>query len=261
MAAEVETFRLCGLETTIRSAGSGPPLLVLEGANNVEGWLPLYDRLAKSFTVILPTHPGYTGTGPAPWLDSVSDLANYYLDFLKSRDLSGVHLVGLSLGGWIAADLAVRTTSRLASLTLGAAPGIYLPGCEPLDIFLRSDAQFMDDLFVSPERAAAAKETALDPAREDLLLNNKVTTAKLTWEPRLYDPDLRKWLHRIDVPTQIVWGAEDRILPKAYADEWVRLIPGARVSVIPKCGHVPQVEAPEALESIILDFIAPKVSP
>ena len=256
MAALERAVELCGVRTPMMIAGDGPPLLVLEGANNLEGWLPLYDRLARDFTVFLPTHPGYTGTGPADWLDSVSDLANYYLDFLKAEALSNVHLVGLSLGGWIAADLAVRNSTRLASLTLVDAPGVYLPGCEPLDIFLRTDAQFMDDLFHSPEAAASAKEMALDPAREDLLLNNKVTTAKLTWEPRLYDPGLRKWLHRIDVPTAIVWGERDRILPVAYAHEWGRLIPGAQVSIIPDCGHAPQVEAPDAFEAIIRNFIS-----
>ena len=195
MKPRIETLDLCAVKTTIATAGHGPPLLILQGANHVEGWLPLYDSLARDFTVILPTHPGYTGTGPAPWLDHVSDLANYYLDFLEAKDLTGVHVLGLSLGGWIAADLAVRNSSRLASLTLVAAPGIYLPGCEPLDIFLRSDSQFIDDLFYSSGAADTAKLTALDPANEDAMLNNKVTTAKLTWAPRFYDPALRKWLH------------------------------------------------------------------
>ena len=256
MSPRIETINLCAVETPVARAGNGPTLLILQGANNIEGWLPLYDELAKDFTVILPTHPGYTGTGPAPWLDSVSDLANYYLDFLEAKEMRNVHVLGLSLGGWIAADLATRDSSRLASLTLVSSPGIYLPGCEPLDIFLRSDAQFMDDLFFAPEAAAAAKQIALDPSREDDLLNNKVTTAKLTWQPRLYDPDLRKWLHRIKAPTQIVWGEQDRILPCAYSDEWARLIPGSEVTLIPECGHVPQIEAPDQLASILRNFIA-----
>lgn len=256
MNPRTETIKLCGVETPLATAGNGPPLLVLQGANNVEGWLPVYDALAQDFTVILPTHPGYTGSGPAPWLDSVSDLANYYLDFLEARGLQHVHLVGLSLGGWIGADLATRNSSRLASLTLVSSPGVYLPGCEPLDIFLRSDAQFIDDLFFSSDIASRVKETALDPSREDDLLNNKVTTAKLTWEPRLYDPNLRKWLHRIKTPTHIVWGEQDRILPCAYAQEWARLIPGSQVTLIPECGHVPQVEAPETFASILRNFIA-----
>lgn len=256
MSPRIETINLCAVETPVATSGSGPIILVLQGANNVEGWLPLYDELAKNFTVILPTHPGYTGTGPAPWLDSVSDLANYYLDFLDARQLSNVHLLGLSLGGWIAADLATRDSSRLASLSLVSSPGIYLPGCEPLDIFLRSDAQFMDDLFFAPDAAAAAKQIALDPSREDDLLNNKVATAKLTWAPRLYDPNLRKWLHRIKAPTQIVWGEQDRILPCAYAHEWASLIPRSIVTLIPECGHVPQVETPEKLASILRNFIA-----
>lgn len=256
MNPRIEAIDLCAVETSFSTAGDGPPLLILQGANQVEGWLPLYDSLARDFTVILPIHPGYTGAGPAPWLDHVSDLANYYLDFLEAKNLTGVHVLGLSLGGWIAADLAVRNSSRLASLTLVAAPGIYLPGCEPLDIFLRSDSEFIEDLFHARHVADAVKIIALDPALENAMLNNKVTTAKLTWSPRFYDPALRKWLHRIKLPTQIVWGEQDAVLPSAYAAEWGRLIQGAHVSLIPECGHAPQIEKPLELESIVRTFIA-----
>ncbi len=251
-----EVLGLSLMRTPVRRAGEGPPVLVLEGANNIEGWLPLFDRLANKHEVILPTHPGFDGGGPVEWLDSVADLANFYLDFLDERDLSGVHLVGLSLGGWVAAELAVRNTNRLASLTLVSSLGIYLPGCEPLDIFLRSEEQSISDLFHSAELADRVKVQALAPESEDRRLHNRVTTAKLTWEPRFYDPDLRKWLHRIKLPTTIVWGAEDRVLPVAYAQEWRRLIGGAELHVLPDCGHAPQIEAEEPLANIIETFVS-----
>lgn len=255
MAAS-EVMDLCGVRTPVLRAGEGPPVLVLEGANNIEGWLPSFDRLARRHEVILPTHPGFAGSGPVDWLDSVRDMANFYLDFLEAQDLAGVHLVGLSLGGWIAAELAVRNSTRLASLTLVSAPGVYLPGAEPLDIFLRNEAQCVEDLFHSSETAERVKLSALDPASEDKRLHNRVTTAKLTWEPRFYDPDLRKWLHRIKLPTAIVWGENDRVLPVAYAREWGRLIAGAQVRVIPECGHAPQIEAGDAFADIVETFIS-----
>ena len=98
--------------------GSGPPLLFLHGGGGIGIWLPSMARLAKTFDVIAPEHPGFGASDTPDWLDNIADLANFYLDFLDQLDLRGVHLVGSSLGGWVAAELAVRNASRLASLTL-----------------------------------------------------------------------------------------------------------------------------------------------
>jgi pimeloyl-ACP methyl ester carboxylesterase len=256
MSARQDEVTLCGVRTIVQRAGEGPPLLVLEGANNIEGWLPLYDRLARNYTVLLPRHPGYGGDGVPEWLDRVPDMANFYLDLLDGQDLRDVRLLGFSLGGWIAAELAVRNATRLHSLALVAPMGVYLPGCEPLDIFLRTDDQMIDSLFHAPELAARIKPDALDPAREDTILHNRVTTAKLCWQPRFYDPALARWLHRIKLPTTVVWGEEDAVLPAAYAQEWGRLVPHAQTHVIPNCGHAPQIEADERLEGILREAFA-----
>ena len=108
--------------------GAGRPLLFLHGAGGAGIWLPCMARLAQKFDVIAPEHPGFGASDTPDWLDTIADLANFYLDFLDQLDLRGVHLVGSSLGGWIAAELAVRNTSRLASLTLVGAAGIHVNG-------------------------------------------------------------------------------------------------------------------------------------
>ena len=125
--------------------GGGSPMLFLHGAGGAGIWLPFLSRLATRFDVIVPEHPGFGESDNPPWLDSIADLANFYLDFLGELDLAGVHLVGHSLGGWIAAELAVRNTSRLASLTLVGAGGIHVDGVEQVDTFLRSDEQRIRD--------------------------------------------------------------------------------------------------------------------
>jgi pimeloyl-ACP methyl ester carboxylesterase len=95
----------------------------------------------------------------------------------------------------------------------------------------------------------------LRPEREDVNLKNRMTTAKLVWQPRAYDPHLHKWLHRIDVPTLLVWGAGDRLFPPAYARAWQQLIPGSKAVIIPDCGHVPQIEQRQAFVSALEDFL------
>jgi pimeloyl-ACP methyl ester carboxylesterase len=239
----------------VMRAGSGSPLLFLHGGGGAGTWLPFMARLAETFDVIVPEHPGFGESETPPWLDTVSDLANFYLDFLKQLDLDGVHLVGQSLGGWIAAELAVRNTSRLASLTLASAAGIHVKDIPQVDTFLSSDEQRIRDLFHDQKLADAVLARALRPELEDVALRNRMTTAKLVWQPRSHDPHLQKWLHRIDVPTLLIWGEHDRLFPKDYAFAYQRLIPGSKVVIIPDCGHLPEVEKADVFAAELESFI------
>ena len=245
-----------GCRIRMMRGGSGPPLLVLHGAGGAGVWLPFMDRLAERFELIVPEHPGFGASDTPDWLDTIHDLAYFYLDFLADQGLIGVHLVGLSLGGWIAAEIAVRCTARLATLTLVDAAGIYLPGVPQSDPFLRSEEQRIRDNFVDQAVAEAVIARALAPEMEDVNLKNRTTTARLAWQPRAHDPHLPKWLHRIDVPTLVLWGENDVLFPKDYAAAWQRLIPGAKAVVIPRCGHVPNVEKPTEFVAALSDFIA-----
>jgi pimeloyl-ACP methyl ester carboxylesterase len=235
--------------------GKGSPLVYLHGAGGAGPWLPYLSRLAARHDVLVPEHPGFGESDTPPWLDNVADLANFYLDFLAALDLKGVHLVGHSLGGWVAAELAVRNTSRLASLTLVAAGGIHLKGVPQVDTFLCSDEQRVRDLFYDQGLAEAVMATALRAEAEDAALKNRTTTAKLLWQPRSHDPNLQKWLHRIDVPTLLVWGDHDRLFPKDYALAFQRLIPGAQAVIIPDCGHIPHVEQEDAFVRALETFL------
>ena len=243
-----------GCAIALRRAGSGRPLLYLHGASDAGQWLPVMDDLAARHDVIVPEHPGFGASDTPAWLDTIPDLANFYLDLLDQLDLNGIDLVGHDLGGWVAADLAVRDARRLASLTLVAAAGIHVPGIAQTDPFLRSDEQRMRDLFHDPGRADEMIKRALRPETEDQNLRNQTTTARLTWQPRGYDPHLAKWLHRIKLPTLLVWGENDKLLPTAYVAAWQKLIPGAQRVVIPDCGHLPHVEQPAAFASALSSF-------
>jgi pimeloyl-ACP methyl ester carboxylesterase len=151
--------------------------------------------------------------------------------------------VGSSLGGWIAAELAVRNSFRLASLTLIGAAGIHVDGVAQVDPFLSSDEQRIRDLFHDQDLAEAVIASLERPELEDAALKNRTTTAKLAWQPRNHDPHLRKWLHRVKLPTLLVWGENDRLFPPPYAFAFQKLIPGSKAVVFPGCGHLPHVES------------------
>ena len=244
-----------GTKIGLMRGGSGSPLLFLHGASGAGAWLPFMDKLSQRFDVLVPEHPGFGNSDSPAWLDNIHDVAYFYLDFLKAMRLDGVHLVGLSVGGWIAAELAVRNTSRLASLTLVSAAGIHVKGVPQIDAFLRTDEERLRDFFHDPALAEEMIARVLKPELEDITLKNRETTAKLVWQPRGYDPDLHKWLHRIDIPTLLLWGDSDRLFPKEYAYAYQKLIPGSKAVVLPECGHLPNIEKADRFVEALVGFI------
>jgi len=235
--------------------GQGSPLLFLHGADGPTGWLPVLERLAGSFEVIAPDHPSFGRSPTPPWLQAIDDLAYFYLDYLAQEKLSGVHLVGFSIGGWIAMELAVRSTQRIGSLTLIGSAGIRVKGQPPADMFVMDRAEYARALYADPQlidRVLAGQPTA---QQADQLIGDRVAAARLCWQPRLFNPRLEPWLHRIDVPTRILWGGADRMIPAAYAGALRALIPGATSRVVPEAGHALHVERPDLVAGDILEFL------
>jgi pimeloyl-ACP methyl ester carboxylesterase len=247
------------------TAGDGPPLVFLHGASGIERWLPFFDLLAARCTVIVPEHPGFGGSDNPACIRDVSDVAMYYLDFfdgLSSDGFSGasgtgkIHLIGQSLGGWIAAELATRNCTHLKSLTLLAPAGVRVKGVLSGDDFIWSPDEAARNLVHDPAVAGSAIATraAMTPDEAERALVNRYAAAKYGWEPRWFSPALERWLHRVTTPTLVLWGAEDRLLPVQYAEVWRREVPGATVEIIPACGHLPHVEHAELVAKRILEF-------
>lgn len=234
-----------------------PTVLLLHGSDGNESLLPLQQALGTQARCLLPVHPGFGGQAVPSWLDNVADLANFYLEFIAQQGLTDVHLVGVDLGGWIAADMAVRNGTALASLTLVGALGIHVDGVPVVDVFLRTDEQLIADSIHSAALAEQLVQAPRSAEQEEIAIKNKELTARLTWQPRGHDPHLAKWLHRIGTPTQVVWGAQDRILPLAYGEAWCAQIPGAQLVTLADCGHAPQTEKPAELAAAIAQFTSP----
>ena len=251
-----EPVSVRGCKVGMLRGGAGEPLLYLHGGGGGGVVLPFMTALAKNFEVLAPEHPGFGVTDEPDWLDNIHDVAFFYLDFLDALDLTGVHLVGMSLGGWIAAEIAVRSTARIKTLTLAGAAGIHAPNLATGDLFTWSPEETMRQGF--HDQTLAEKAIAAFPENvegDDTFLKNRSTLARLAWEPRMHDPHLYKWLHRIDVPTRVIWADDDKFLSAGYAEAWTKLIPGARSTIIAGCGHFMHIEKPAEFAAAVEDHI------
>ena len=234
-----------GTKIGLMRAGKGAPMLYLHGAAGVAQWLPFMEKLSERFDLIVPEHPGFGVSDTPAWLDTVGDLAFFYLDFIKQLGLNDIHLVGSSLGGWTALELAIRDTHALKTLTVNCPVGLRIPDVPVGDIFMWNPEQRARNLVHDQRLADQMLAVVPSEAEADVLMKNHYALARLAWQPRFFDPDLEKWLHRIDVPVRILWGREDRILPVGIGHELKRLMPKAELTVLERCGHLPHVEQME----------------
>ena len=245
-------LELDGCRLHLLRGGRGDPLLFLHGASGGGSWLPFMEDLATDFDVLAPEHPGFGQSSDPAWLDTVSDLAYFYLDLLDRLDLGPVHVIGTSLGGWIAAEMAVRNTRRIRSLTLVCAVGVTCGGQPIPDVFRLAPDEHLRR-FCHGEANQEARRRAMATAEPAIREKNRVTVTRLGYRPRFCNPDLEKWLHRIDRRTLVLWGESDLIVPVVFGEAYRDLIPGAEMTVIPETGHAPYVEEPlrfnEALRS------------
>jgi pimeloyl-ACP methyl ester carboxylesterase len=255
MTPTEQMLELRGTRIRVLRGGSGPPLLFLHGASGHTGWLAFLDVLSQRFDVIVPEHPGFGASEDPPWLDKVADLAYHYLDLIEHLGLERVHLVGTSLGGWISAELAVRNTSRLASLTLVCAVGVTPKG-EPMQDMFRMSAEENARRFYFDSDRVKRRLDGLAKADPRMLVRNRSTVVRLSY-PDFVNPDLAKWLHRIDVPTLLVWGKNDGLVPSSFAEAYRSGIPGATLVMIPKAGHAPFEEQSDAFLAAFDNFLTP----
>ena len=237
--------------------GSGPPLVFLHGASGHTGWLPFLAELAGRFDVLAPEHPGFGASDDPPWLDRVSDLAYFHLDLMKALGLDRVHLIGTSLGGWIAAELAIRDTRRLASLTLVGAVGITAEGRPIDDVFRMTPEENARRFYHDPARVDA-RIAALACADARTMARSRAIVTRLGY-PCFESPDLAKWLHRIDVPTLLIWGEHDRLVPPAFGEAYRKLVPHAELRVLPRAGHAPFEEQKDAFLTAFTGFLSTRL--
>jgi pimeloyl-ACP methyl ester carboxylesterase len=255
MAVQSRTHKVADISVRLFSDGVGEPIVFLHGASGVPPWGPFFQALAQRYCVATPEHPGFgTSDNPAS-IRTIADLAMYYLDFLDGFGADKVHLIGNSLGGWVAAEVAARNCSRIKSLTLLDPAGIRVKGALGVDNFISGPEEAVRNLYFDqtiPDRIIAQPQTE---EQADLALTNRFATAKFAWDPRWFNPALEHWVHRITVPTLVLWGRDDKLFPSAYAARWGELLPNARVEIIPECGHLPHIEKADIAAQKLLGFL------
>jgi len=241
--------------------GQGRPILLLHGEDGIDPQAPFLNLLANSGHVIVPSHPGFGHSPEVDWIDTVDDLSYLYLDFLAEQNLQDVIVVGLSLGGWIAAEMAVKSTERIAKLILVAPVGIKVSDRETRDIpdiFALSPSEVARLKYHDPA-FATVDYSKLSDDQLTALARNREATVLYAWEPYFHNPKLRRRLRRIDVPTLLLWGANDQfVTPGYYGAAYRDAIHGARLETIARAGHLPQVEQPTAVAERIRTFLAEK---
>lgn len=257
--AEPSWLTVNGVQVEVCERGQGQPLLVLHGEDGLDPQAAFLEQLARVGHVFAPSHPGYGRSPDVDHIDAVDDLSYFYLDLLTEQNLRDVTVIGFSLGGWLAAEMAVKSTSRIARLILVAPLGIKVGGRETRDI---------PDIFALPQEEivrlkyhdlslAAVEYSTLSEDELTIIARNREATALYAWEPYFHNPKLRRRLHRIDIPTLLVWGASDRfVTPGYYGAAYCEAIPGARLEIIEQAGHLPHLERPQDFVSRVRAFLS-----
>lgn len=230
------------------------PLLFLHGAGFTGRWLRFHEALARAADVIAPEHIGYGATPMQDWLDDIGDLVLHYDDVRRTLGLERFHLVGYSLGGWVAAAYATLFPDRLRSLTLITPAGMQVPGRPPFaDLFTMTPEQLFGTIFNDPANIGEVMVDVTDPDVAVHLYEEQSTLARLVWNPR-YDRKMPRRLARVSCPALVVGAEDDRLVPNEASDRYAELLPDARLQRIPGTGHALVIEQPELTARAILEF-------
>jgi pimeloyl-ACP methyl ester carboxylesterase len=248
-----ERYAVNGVDVVVETAGDGPPLLFFHGAGTLTGFDALLP-LAEQFRLIAPYHPGYGPSADDVTVDSIHDYVLHYLDLLDQLELDEFTLVGHSMGALLASWLAIEQTARVRRLVLVSPLGLRVPEHPTADIFALPDEELLS--YVAVDMSVFDGKVPMPPTPEFLAerYRESTSTARMFWN-RNYDVKLPRWLHRLTMPTLLLWGELDRLIPSAQASRWAELIPNAEVKILPGVGHIPLEETPDGVAAIV-DFAA-----
>jgi pimeloyl-ACP methyl ester carboxylesterase len=264
------TVRVGGQGVTIAEAGSGAPLLYLHGFADIHGsgsdWLPFHRALAAEVRLLAPAHPGCNGSEENDDIDSMEDVVFHYLQVLDAVGIADFHLAGASIGGWIAAEIAIRIPERVRSLSLIGATGLFVPKQPIADIFMRVQARngsdyadFRRTLFreaAAPEALAMFPDGRMPVERELLRYRMFRFASRIGFAPPyLHDRKLRDRLHRFAGPAVVVAGACDGLVPLAHAQAYAQGLGNAELKVIGQAGNSVAVERPNETAAAVRSCI------
>ena len=250
-----------GRQVRLLVGGSGPPLLYLHSLGGDVEWLEAHERLAARFTVHLPAHPGFAESTGGAELDGIFEWVLHYVELLDVLHLGAVPVVGTSLGGWVAAEIAALYPERIHRLVLVDAVGLWLDEAPIGELFGTTAPELATMLYHDQNHPIAMMMRAMTDItqvpEEFVMVQLKAleAAARIGWNPYLHDPKLAHRLRRVKARTLVLWGRQDGLVPVVYADRWRSLIPGARLEVLDSCGHLPSIEVPSRFADAVLRFL------
>ena len=242
----------------LMKGGTGKPMVLLQDDLGSPGWLPFYEELAHSFTVYVPSHPGFGKSERPDWMRSARDLALCHLWLMKTLDLESVSVVGIGFGGWVAAEMATMCHHLFDRIVLVGAVGVQPTGGEILDQFLLSGEEYARLCFHDSAKFEAlyGAETTADQ-REVWELNREMGI-RLAWKPYMFNQGLPHLLGGVDTLTLVVSAGDDKVVPASCGLRYADPLPNARLEVLDASGHCADVEKPVELAGLITGFISQK---
>jgi pimeloyl-ACP methyl ester carboxylesterase len=244
-----------GRSTRILQQGSGSPLVWLHDTRGNE-WSAGHDALSAGWTVVAPSLPGFDDSATLDGIDGPEDVVLWLLDLFESERLERPVMLGCGLGGWMATEFAVRYANRLRALVLVDAYGLHVDGALAADEFALTPPMLRPLLFAdgTSELAFSTVPDSEPPERLERALHARVAAARLAWQFP-YSRKLRGRLHRVHMPTLVVWGEHDRLVPSAHARAYVDGLPDARLALLQDTGHYPYIERPGAFSEAVREFL------
>lgn len=251
------TISVGGTDVELFSGGSGPALLFLHGAGGNAGWQAWHEALAKTYTVYVPSQPGFNGTERPDWVYTITDVAHFNRALVKALGLSQYILMGSSMGGWVAAEMAAMNHESLRALILVDAAGIKPEQGEIAEIFMVSTQTRLKQRFYDPTQVPNYERytRALTPEEQVVEHTNREMASRLCWRPYLHNLSLPHYLGLVTTPTLIVWGRQDAIIPLECGELYHKALPNATLAVMDHCGHSPALEKPQAFLDAVHTFL------
>ena len=247
-------LKIAGNKVHLMRGGSGRPVLVLHHDIGTLDRLPFYDALAQNFDVVVPHHPGWGKSERPQWLRSVRDIAAIHSWLLSELALKDVSLVGLGFGGWIAAEMASQAPNAYRKLVLVGAMGI-----NPPDGYIADQAIVS---YVDYPKAGFHDQAAFDRVFGEVSTDQleqwdicREMVFRTAWKPYMYSQTLPHLLGGVRTPALVVWGDDDRHVPKSAGEVYARSLPNARLETVTACGHYVDMEKPDDLAKLVITFV------